>query len=113
MIDHLDSRWKLKKGMGYPWTGMEFKRLQGLARRCDAWGVMALWDLYMSGTSYWGARTGYMLDGFWRDLGVLIDDFRFKQYADKYHDQLEPPQEMAPIADILKGVGLCQSKKIE
>lgn len=110
MVDHIDKSWKSKKGMGYPWRGMDFKELRPLANRCEAWGVMALWDLYMEGWSYWSKKTGYMIVGFMRDIGILLDNPGFKGLSKKYHDSLEP-QMMSP-KEALSKAGLCHMKQI-
>lgn len=104
MIAHMDAGWKKKKGIGYPWRSIEMKDLAALARRCEAWGVMALWDLYLAGKSYWGPRVGFMLEGFWRDIGILLDQPDYKTLAAKYRKELE--KDLPTIGQVAGHFGL-------
>ena len=78
LIKHIDESWLKKKGAAYPWSPQEFVKLNQLARIYQVCGVMAMWDLYMSDASYWGKITRYMIDGLKKDVGVLVDDLRWK-----------------------------------
>jgi hypothetical protein len=69
----------------------------------QAWGIMAMWDLYVQLGTYWGKLTGYMLDGLKKDVGVIVDDPRWKSKCQEYEEKLFAPtgDEMVPTKDIL------------
>lgn len=90
LIAHIDASWTLRKGVPYGWDGREFARLRDLVRVYRAWGVMALWDLYMSTGGFWAKRTGYMISGLIEEKGLLLDDPKWKQLAKNYESKLEP-----------------------
>lgn len=39
--------------------------------------------------TYWGKLTGYMIDGLKKDLGVIVDDPRWKALCNKYQADLD------------------------
>lgn len=88
LVSHIDNAWMARKHTAYPWSGHEFRKLHELARTYQAHGVMALWDLYMSTGTYWGKLTGYMIDGLKKDIGVIVDDVRWKSLSRQYEDKL-------------------------
>jgi hypothetical protein len=87
-VNHINTAWKNKKGVGYPWDSHEFKKLRDMAGVYQASGVMAMFDLYVQLQTYFGKLTGYMLDGLKKDIGVIVDDPRWKLLSKKYDDQL-------------------------
>lgn len=94
IVDHVNKSWQAKKGVPYPWDAHEFKKLHGLATVYQAWGVMAMWDQYVQMGTYWGKLTGFMIDGLKKDIGVIVDDPRWKSLCRSYEEKL-----FAPSAD--------------
>lgn len=88
IVDHVNKSWQTRKGVAYPWDPHEFKKLHGLSVSYQAWGVMAMWDLYVQMGTYWGKQTGYMLDGLKKDVGVIVDDPRWKSLCRHYEEKL-------------------------
>jgi hypothetical protein len=72
----------------HPWNNLARKNLWNLGRVHCAWEVMALWDLYLEGESWWALRTGWSICGVIRDMGRLMDDPRFKQLAAHHEEGL-------------------------
>jgi hypothetical protein len=73
---------------------------------------MAMWDLYMSLETYWGKLTRYMLDGLKKDVGVIVDDPRWKRLAKEYEERLL--HERGPVrspAEVLTGLGV-EAKRV-
>jgi uncharacterized protein YdaU (DUF1376 family) len=104
LVKHIDKAWMARKGAAYPWSDLEFKKLRDLAKTYQAGGVMAMWDLYMSMGTYFGKLTGFMIDGLKRDVGVIVDDPRWKPLSRQYEDKLPAIYE--------KGEGLVSIKEI-
>lgn len=104
IVDHVNKSWMQRKGVAYPWDAHEFKKLHGLATVYQAWGVMAMWDQYVAMGTYWGKLTGFMLDGLKKDVGVIVDDPRWKSLCRTYEEKLFAPsaEEVVPIGDLLK-----------
>lgn len=104
IVDHVNKSWVARKGVPYPWDAHEFKKLHGLAVTYQAWGVMAMWDQYVQMGTYWGKLTGFMLDGLKKDVGVIVDDPRWKSLCRTYEEKLFAPsaEEVVPIGDLLK-----------
>ena len=88
LLAYIDSAYAKKLGRHYPWNNLVRKNLWNFARAHSAWGVMALWDLYLETESRWAQRTGWSVYGMIRDAGRLMDDLRFKQLAAKHEEQL-------------------------
>ncbi len=112
LVKHIDTGWANKKGAPYPWSPHEFKKLSDMARIYQPWGVMAMWDLYLGGT-YFGKLTGYMIDGMKKDIGVIVDDSRFKGLARQYEEKLlkaESGEELISIKQITQSLGLVGGK---
>jgi uncharacterized protein YdaU (DUF1376 family) len=113
LVDHIDQAWKTKKGAPYPWDGQEFKKLHALAKTYQAAGVMAMFDLYMQIQTYFGKLTGYTLDGLRRDIGVIVDDPRWKplskSYDDKLNEAVKPEPGMGNTKELI--AGLAQNAK--
>ena len=88
LLAYIDSAYAKKLGRHYPWNNLVRKNLWNMARVHSAWGVMALWDLYLESESWWARRTGCSVYGMIRDAGRLMDDSRFKQLAAKHEEHL-------------------------
>lgn len=111
LVKHVEVAWVKKKGAPYPWNPHELKKLNDLARVYQPSGVMALWDLYMGLETYWGKLTRYMIDGLKKDIGVIVDDPRWKPLAKQYEDRLFA--ETGPIkstAQVLNDFGLAAKR---
>lgn len=106
IVDHVNKSWQAKKGVPYPWDPHEFKKLHALAVVYQAWGVMAMWDLYVQMGTYWGKLSGLMLDGLKKDVGVIVDDPRWKSLCQNYEEKLFAPSgdQVLPTKDILKSL---------
>ena|SRR5437879_6205434 len=107
VLAHVDSVYAKKFGQHYPWNNLARKNLWNLARVHSAWGVMALWDLYLETESHWARRTGWSVYGMIRDAGRLTDDPRFKQLAFKHEESLARHRsgQFSTTKDILDRVG--------
>lgn len=106
LVTHIDQSWQKRKGVAYPWDAHEFKKLHGLAIVYQAWGMMAMWDLYVQMGTYWGKLTGFMLDGLKKDIGVIVDDPRWKSLCHDYEEKMFKPtgDQMVPTKDVLSGL---------
>lgn len=106
IVDHVNKSWQAKKGVAYPWDAHEFKKLHGLATTYQAWGVMAMWDQYVQMGTYWGKITGFMLDGLKKDIGVIVDDPRWKSLCRTYEEKLFAPsnEEVVSTKDLVKNL---------
>jgi len=106
IVDHVNKSWQAKKGTSYPWDAHEFKKLHGLSATYQAWGVMAMWDLYVQMGTYWGKLTGFMLDGMKKDVGVIVDDPRWKSLCRTYEEKLFAPSgdDVVGTKDVLKNL---------
>jgi hypothetical protein len=88
LLAHIDSAYVRKVGSHYPWSNLARKNLWNLARLYSAWGVLALWDLYLENESEWARRTGWGVYGMIRDAGRLVDQPDFKQLAARHEEKL-------------------------
>ncbi len=88
LLAYIDSAYVQKLGSHYPWNNLARKNLWNMARVHSAWGVMALWELYLEGNSAWARRTAWSVYGMIRDAGRLMDDLRFKHLAAKHEESL-------------------------
>ena len=88
LLAYIDAAYRKKFGRHYPWSNLARKNIWNLARGYSAWDVMALWDLYLEGESWWARQTGWSVYGMIRDSGRLMDDSRFKEFANTHEDQL-------------------------
>lgn len=93
MVDHIDKAWAHKKKAKFHWEGRFFKSLHGLANSYTAFGVMALFDAYLSLNDDWVRSTGYSFPAFISSLPRILDNPSWKTLRDKYQDKYEP----API----------------
>lgn len=113
MIDYMDRTWATKKGVKhYPWKGRDFKTLAGLANNFGAAGVMALWDLYLEGNSYWGLKTGLMFDGLIYDVGLLLDNKRYKHILAGHEKKIDKNAGLHDAKAILDNVPIGKLKVI-
>ena len=111
LVRHIEVAWMKKKGAPYPWSSHEMKKLSDLARIYQPSGVMAMWDLYMSLETYWGKLTRYMIDGLKKDVGVLVDDPRWKPLAKQYEERLlQDSGPLRPTAEILSQLGVAAKR---
>jgi hypothetical protein len=107
LVRHIDTAWMKKKGAPYPWSPHEFKKLHDLVRVYQSWGMMAMWDLYISLETYWGKLTRFMLDGLKKDVGVLVDDPRWKTLAKQYEEKLlQGAGPLKSAAEVLTAFGV-------
>lgn len=108
LVDHINSSWITKKKAPYPWSPFEYAQLSQLTRIYQAWGVMALWDLYLVTETYWAKQTRYMIEGLKRDVGVLVDQPRWKDLCKQYEEKLLSPSgdNLVSVASITNGLGL-------
>ena len=88
LLAYVDAGYRKKFGRHYPWNNLARKNLWNLGRVHSAWGVMALWDLYLGSQSGWARRTGWSVYGMIRDVVRLMDDARFKQVALRHEESL-------------------------
>ncbi len=88
LLAYVDAAYREKFGRHYAWNNLVRKNLWNLARGYSSWEVMALWDVYLAGESWWASRTGWSVYGMIRDGGRLMDDTRFKQLAVKHEEDL-------------------------
>ena len=103
MVSHINDSWKAKKGAPYPFDGKDWKPLKAKASAYGAWGIMALWDKYLEGKTFWGPKKGYSLGGFFEDIPVLVDDPKWRQMANEYRDKLEPV--VGDVGALIAGLG--------
>jgi uncharacterized protein YdaU (DUF1376 family) len=111
LVKHIEVAWMKKKGAPYPWSSHELKKLSDLARIYQSWGVMAMWDLYMSLDTYWGRTTRYMIDGLKKDIGVIVDDPRWKMMSKQHEERLL--QDSGPLkstSEVLGDLGLAAKR---
>lgn len=40
--------------------------------------LMALWEIYLARSPFWGPNTGFLIHGFFQERSVLLDDSKFK-----------------------------------
>jgi uncharacterized protein YdaU (DUF1376 family) len=107
LVKHIEVAWMKKKGAPYPWNAHEYKKLNELARIYQASGMMAMWDLYMGLETYWGKMTRYMIDGLKKDIGVIVDDPRWKPLAKQYDERLlKDSGPLKSTSDVLTDFGL-------
>ena len=112
LIDHIDKSWKIKKRaeFGYPFMGKDFRDLKGLGRVYSVWGVMALWDVFLSLENDFNRNTGYSVWQFQRQLPFLVDDPFWRAKRDKYREQFNP---ISTIEDFLNTKELFSLKILE
>lgn len=74
LMAHIDETWKKKKGVGFYFRGKYFREIKELCRIYTTFGVMALWDLYLSDTSDDFVRAaGHSFEMFLNKLPKLLD----------------------------------------
>lgn len=88
LVDHINDTWKAKKGFGYPFQGKDFKALKNASRNFQEWGVMALWDVFMTEDSEFVKKSGYSLGAFFVCLPSLVDDKGWKSKAQGYESRI-------------------------
>jgi len=88
LLAYIDSAYVKKFGQHYPWNNLARKNLWNMARVHSAWGVMALWDLYLAGESWWARQTNYSTYGMLREASRLMDDARFKPLVGEHEENL-------------------------
>lgn len=101
MLDHMADKWsemkrkKTGQSVPYPWPRDVDKAMKTLHDRADvfkAWGIMALWDLFLEiQDDKWVLQTGHSLDAFLRRIEKLVDDPRWKSLSRRYELQLTGP----------------------
>ena len=100
LLAHIDAAYRKKFGRHYPWNNLVRKNLWNLARVHSAWGVMALWDLYLASESWWAKQTSWSVYGMIRDAGRLLDDSGLKKLAVKHEEYLAMRRAAAPTKPI-------------
>ena len=105
-LAYVDSAYVRKLGSHYPWTNLARKNLWNLASLYSAWGVLALWDLYLESESDWARRTGWSVYGMIRDSGRLVDQPNFKQLASRHEEELAIQRygQFATVKDFLRSM---------
>ena len=88
LLAYVDATYVKKLGRHYPWSNLARKNLCNLARVHNAWGGMALWELYLDSQSWWARETHWSVYGMVRETGRLLDDSRFKHLALKHEEWL-------------------------
>ncbi len=87
LVAHIDNTWKKKKGVGFYFRGKMFRELKELARIYTPFGVMALWDLYLSDTSDdFVKAAGHSFEMFCSKIPKLLD-MSWKGAMRKYETQ--------------------------
>ena len=100
LVEHINDKWKAKKGFSYPFHGKDFRYLKNYENSFQAWGLMSLFDVFMSSENDWVKKSGYSLNAFYSCLPWLVDDPGWKGRAREYENEIAPlPKE---IADIIK-----------
>ncbi len=96
-LEHISSTWLKKKGRKYFFTGQDLKLIKQLRGWLTAPELMALWSIYISSSPFWGAKSGWLLTGFWAERSILLDDPNFKTLVRKYEAELgmKEPKEVA------------------
>lgn len=104
MVAHMDKAWFDKKQAKFNWEGRFFKDLKGLARNYSPFGVMALYDLYLSSNDDWARSVGYSFPGFISSLPKLLDQPGWKKLKNSYEEKyaLSDPDINAVMGAILK-----------
>lgn len=87
IVAHIDNTWKKKKGVGFYFRGKYFRELKELARIYTPFGVMALWDLYLSDTNDdFVKAAGHSFEMFCNKIPKLLD-MGWKGAAKRYEIQ--------------------------
>ena len=94
LIAHISDQWKKKKSSEYPYpfVGRDFRDIKGLQRVYGVFGVMALWDVFLSLENDFNKRSGYSLWQFQRQLPFLVDDRLWRAKRDKYEEKFNSSQ---------------------
>jgi hypothetical protein len=91
-IAHLKATWERKKpGAVFRFSGKEASLLRPQVRAYMAWGVMALWDVYLSTDNDWYRTQGYSVVAFCPAINALVDNPLWKGLAKKYELKLNGP----------------------
>ncbi len=93
----IDEQWQKKKHRKYPFLGQDFKTLKTMMRLFSSLEVLAMWEIYLRGTTFWGPKTGYLINGMLQDRSHLIDHPDLKKLIVKYELELglREPKEVA------------------
>lgn len=111
MIAHIDKAWRQAKRseMGYPFRPKDMANLRHFSGCYQEWGIMALWDVYITTANEWVVKNGYPLDGFFGGLPRLVDDRGWKMRSELYRRDLEEPIDK-DILELFDGFKLNASK---
>lgn len=104
MVLHIDKSWFVKKrGTKYLWMARDFANLRRAAKLYEAWGVMALWDLYVQGNDTFAVAQGFNVTEFVRQIPRIVDG-NWKARAEAHRQKLMPVSKEAfePIEKIIK-----------
>lgn len=99
MIAHINKIWKsaAKQNCNYPFTGKDFADLRYHANNFGEWGIMAMWDLYVSGADIYVKKRNYDIFTFTRSFPRLLEHPLFKGRREHYERELCPP--LPPVVD--------------
>jgi len=87
LMAHIDNTWKKKKGVGFYFRAKYFREMKELCRIYTPFGVMALWDLYLSDTSDdFVKAAGHSFEMFCNKIPKLLD-MSWKGAMRKYETQ--------------------------
>lgn len=77
--------------------GKDLKHLKLLCGIFTAAEVMALYDVYLKRSPYWGKLTGWNITGLMTERTILIDDAEFKTRVRDHEEQLllKSPRQVA------------------
>lgn len=87
LVAHLDNTWKKKKGVPFYFRGQYFRELKELARIYTPFGVMALWDLYLSEKDDFVKAAGYSFEMFCAKIPKLLD-MNWKGGRERYETEI-------------------------
>jgi hypothetical protein len=103
MVGHLDHAWLNKKKAKFHWEGRFFRDLKVLARTYTPFGVMALFDLFLTSEDPWVKSTGHSFPAFISSLPKLLDTSNWKALSRKYEAHFMPETDNA-VAAIAAGM---------
>lgn len=92
MVDHITTTWEKKKNAKMSWDGKNFALLKSKAKIYMAWGIMALWDIYLRTVDDWYRRHGYDVPTFVGAISFLVDDPNWKVASKSYESKLIQPR---------------------
>ncbi len=97
LIEHINNGWLTKKKRKYPFMQKDFGLLKSLTRLFTLPELRAMFDCYMCRSPFWGEKTGYLINGFFNERSILLDDPNFKKLTAKFVAEfgLKDPKQVA------------------